>query len=256
MTPAELFDLSGRTALVTGASRGIGRTMARTLADAGAEVILAARSGPALEEVAAGITAKGGRARALILDVCDETAVTASLASLRDVGSAPNILVNNAGIIERTPLAESQTDAWRNVVDTNLVAPYVLAREAARGMVAAGFGRIVNIASIMALHGKRNAHAYVSTKHAIAGLTKALAAELGPSGVTTNAICPGYIRTEINVALQTDPAFNASVSTRTPVGRWGETSDLATALLFLCAPASAYVNGHLLVVDGGFTVTH
>lgn len=256
MTPADLFDLSGRTALVTGASRGIGKSMAEVLADAGAEVILAARSGGPLEDAAAELVARGGKAHALVLDVCDEAAVVRALARLRKDGLVPDILVNNAGIIDRSPLAESRTATWRNVVETNLVAPYVLAREVARGMVCDKFGRIINIASIMALHGKRNAHAYGATKHAIAGLTKALAAELGPAGVTANAICPGYIRTEINVPLQIDPAFDAMIRSRTPVGRWGETGDLATALLFLCAPASAYVNGHLLVVDGGFTTSH
>lgn len=256
MTPAELFDLSGRTALVTGASRGIGKALAGVLADAGAGVVLAARSLPALDEAAGSLRARGRQASTLALDVRDEAAVVDALARLRDLGRAPDILVNNAGIIDRSPLADSRTETWRGVVDTNLTAPYVLAREVARDMVAGGFGRIVNIASIMALHGKRNAHAYAATKHAIAGLTKALAAELGPAGVTANAICPGYVRTEINTSLQNDQAFDAMVRTRTPLGRWGETSDLATALLFLCAPASAYVNGHLLVVDGGFTVSH
>ena len=252
----QLFDLSGRTALITGASRGIGRMAAETLAAAGARVILTARSRDALVRLADGMNVEGREAIALPLDITDEEAVLAAIARLEADGLAPDILVNNGGVIDGWPREGSQGASWRTVVETNLVAPYVLCREVSRTMRRRKWGRIVNIASILAIQGKKNAHAYSATKHGIAGLTRALAAELGGEGITANAICPGYIRTEINVSLQEDARFSAMVEARVPAGRWGETGDLAGPLLFLCSEASAFVNGHLLVVDGGMTATH
>lgn len=254
--PSELFSLRGRTALVTGASRGIGRMVAETLAAAGARVILTARSHDALARLADSMNANGQEAVALALDITDEKAVLEAFRRLGDSGMAPDILVNNAGIINRSPFAGSNTPDWRAVVETNLIAPYILCREASSAMRARKWGRIVNIASILAIQGKKNAHAYTATKHGVAGLTRALAAELGAEGVTANAICPGYIRTEINLSLQQDAAFSAKVVSQVPAGRWGETRDLVGPLLFLCSDASAFVNGHLLVVDGGMTATH
>jgi gluconate 5-dehydrogenase len=252
----ELFSLSGHVALVTGASRGIGRKCAEVLALAGAHVVMAARDAKALEAARDEIIAVGGNATALPLDVTDELSVAAAFEGMNRRGVVPDILVNNAGVIDRAPLPESTTQAWREVIEINLTAPYVISRIASVGMRRQGWGRIINVGSILSLQGKPRAHSYTATKHAIAGLTRSLCSELGRDGILVNAICPGYIRTELNCSLQEDRDFSNMVESRVPVGRWGETKDLAGPVLFLASPACDYVNGHLLVVDGGMTVTH
>lgn len=256
VSPAELFRLDGRVALVTGASRGIGLSCAAVLASAGAHVVMVARDAANLEAARDGIAAQGGSAEAVTFDVTDEAAIRDAVAALDARGRSPNILVNNAGRIDRASLADSTTEDWRGVVETNLTGPYVLARTVSGAMQRRKWGRIVNIASILAMHGKPNAHSYTATKHAISGLTRSLCAELGKDGVLVNAICPGYIRTEFNKVLQEDPAFSDMVLSRVPLRRWGEPADLAGPLLLLASNASSYVNGHLFVVDGGLTATH
>ena len=250
------FSLITRRALVTGAAKGIGKAIATGLHRAGAEVILSGRDHEALVRVAQEISPDGRGVTTVCLDVTDETAVRRCFEAFRSNKCIPDILINNAGIIDRSTLAQSQTDQWRAVLETNLVAAYRLSREAAVGMVERKFGRIINIASILALQGKARAHAYTASKHGLAGLTKALAAELGCEGVTVNAICPGYVRADINQPLQDDPAFDAKIKESTPVGRWGLPQDISGPAVFLASDASAYVTGHLLVVDGGMTATH
>ena len=247
------IDLSGKTALVTGSTRGIGAGIAEGLAAHGAHVIVNGRGAEAVQAKAAALEAAGYSASAAAFDVGERAATGAAVDRLLSQHGRIDILVNNAGIIHRAELAAFSDADWRRVTAVNLDGCFALARDLSPGMVAAGWGRIVNVGSIMAHVARPSIPAYVSSKHAIAGLTKALAVELGPKGITCNALSPGYIDTELNAPLIADAAFDAMVRTRTPVGRWGEVSEIAGAALFLCSDAAAYVNGISLVVDGGMT---
>ena len=250
-----LFSLEGRVALITGASRGLGKEIAKAMAEAGAHVVLTARSEDALNENAEAIRSAGGTASVVRLDVTDESAVVDAVAkTVADAGRL-DILVNNAGRAHRAPILEADSADWDAVVQTNLTSFFTLSREAARPMVENGWGRIINIGSIMSQIARPGVSAYVATKHAVAGLTKALAVELGPKGVTANAIGPGYFRTELTEPLQHDPEFSRMIETRCPVGRWGEAAELGGVAVFLASDAAAYINGHLLIVDGGLTIS-
>ncbi len=249
----EMFSLAGKIALVTGASRGLGLAMARALAEAGATLVLNGRVAETLAPRVDEFAAAGLTASAEAFDVADETAACAAVARIAETHGRIDILLNNAGIVSRHPTGELETAEWQRVIDVNLTACFVLAREAGRVMPTGG--RIINLASVMSLLGRARTPAYVASKHALAGLTRAMADEMGPRGITVNAICPGYFRTDITAELQDDPNFSAYVAQRTPVGRWGEPEELAGAAVFLASPAAGYVNGHLLVVDGGLTAT-
>ncbi|QQS12038.1 MAG: SDR family oxidoreductase [Rhodospirillales bacterium] len=241
-----------RVALVTGASRGLGRDFAETLAGAGATVVCAARTAPDLDATVAAIAAAGGRAEALLLDVADEAAVVAAVAGIIARHGGLDVLVNNAGITHRQKVVDTARADWQRVLDTDLTAPFLLAREAGRHMAARGRGRIVNIASVLGILGRESVAAYVACKHGLIGLTKTLAVELGPE-VTVNCIAPGYIRTEFNVVLQENRAFSAMLEQRTASHRWGRPEDLRGALLLLASDAGAYLTGQSIVVDGGLT---
>ena len=248
-----LFSLAERVALVTGASRGLGFEMARALAGAGAHVILNGRNPETLAERVRALEAEGLSASAAAFDVTDEAAGAAAIADIAAAHGRLDILVNNAGIIHRAPIAEFAVADWRRVIETNLTACYALSRAAARVMVPRGAGRIILNASVLARVARPTVVAYVAAKTGLAGLTRALAVELGPAGVTCNAIAPGYFATEINADLKADPEFDAFVRARTPLGRWGDPPELGGIAVFLASDAAAYVNGHLLVVDGGMS---
>lgn len=249
-----LFDLSGQVALITGASRGFGLEFAKLFAEAGATVIINGRH-PETLQTAAEIVRRHGAVDIAAFDVADIPAGEAAIDGIEKAYGKLDILVNNAGINIRKPLGDLTLDDWRTVVEVDLTAAFALARRAALGMAKRGYGRIINIGSVLSVKGRANIPAYTAAKHGILGLTKSFAAELGASGVTCNAIAPGYFETEINRELMENKAFVQFVNERTPLRRWGKPEELAGAALFLASPAASYVNGHLLAVDGGMTTT-
>lgn len=249
---ADLFSMKNRVVLLTGASRGLGRDMALALAGAGAAVLCAGRTVKELDQTVRAIVRKGGNAHAVPLDITDEADVVAKIGAIISRHRRIDALVNNAGIIHRQDIVATATPDFRKVIETNLISQFVVSREVGRHMLARKYGRIVNISSVLGVVGRASVAGYVSAKHGLIGLTKNLAAELGPH-VTANAIAPGYIRTELNVPLQQNKEFNAMLESRTAVGRWGKPEDLRGALLLLASDAGSYITGHTLVIDGGLS---
>ncbi|GAB4094859.1 SDR family oxidoreductase [Brachybacterium horti] len=248
------FDLSGRLALVTGSTRGIGRTLAEGLSAAGATVVVHGRSLEQTTAEAAAITAATGTpALATAFDVTDTAQIDAALTALEAEHGALDVLVNNAGIQRRAPLTEFTDEDWDDLVATNLSSAFKCARRAASGMIARGSGRIINIGSVQSQLARPSIAAYSATKGGIVMLTKGLTADLAPHGVQVNALAPGYFATELTAALVADEKFSAWVAGRTPAGRWGATEDLVGPLVFLASDAAAFVNGQTLYVDGGMT---
>jgi len=245
------FSLQGRTALVTGARRGIGAAIAAGYAAAGADLILLARDA-ALEDTLEAIKLNGGgAATGITADFADPAAVEAAATELvreRQV----DILVNNAGTIRRAPAAETTTADWQHVIDVNLNSTWAVTRPVGAAMAARGDGKIITIASLLSFQGGINVPAYTASKHAVAGLTKALANEWGASGVQVNAIAPGYISTDNTTDLRADVEREAAIRDRIPAGRWGRPEDLVGAAVFLASASADYVNGHVLAVDGGW----
>ena len=250
---SKLFSLEGRVALVTGASRGLGWAIAEAFAEHGAHVVLSSRDQAALEKRAAELEKCGHSAQARAFDATDRAAGAAAVAAVQAEHGRIDILVNNAGMVHRDTIAELADEDWDRVIETNLTAAFRLARDAARHMAARGHGRIINTASIMSLVARPGVASYVASKGGLAALTRALAVEFGPRGVTSNAIAPGYIVSDMTANLHDDPEFDSFVRTRTPLGRWGEAREIGAVALFLASDASSYVNGHLLVADGGLT---
>lgn len=245
--------LDGKVALITGATRGLGWAMARAMASSGAQVVINSRSVEDCEAKVAEVAAAGGQAYPLPFDASDVATCRKAVSEVIGRSGSLDILVNNAGTTHRLPLADFDEDKWQQVVDLNLTAAFALGRAAGLAMAERGWGRIINIASILALVGRPTIPAYVTTKHGLTGLTKALAVELGPRGVTVNAINPGYFATEFNAPLIADETFDTMVKTRTPVGRWGDPEELAGAAVFLASDAAGYINGTSLTIDGGMT---
>lgn len=248
---AKLFDLTGRTALVTGSSRGLGQAMAQGLAEAGAAVVLNGADEGRLAAAVAAMQAAGHVAHAARFDVTDEAAVTAAFADLDAQGIAVDILVNNAGIQFRRAMLELDTADWRRVIDVNLTSAFVVGREAARRMVPRGRGKIVNVGSLTSELARATVAPYTVAKGGIKMLTRAMAAEWSPHGIQANAIGPGYMLTDMNAALVADPAFDAWVKGRTPARRWGRPEELAGTCVYLASAASDYVSGQIIYVDGG-----
>jgi len=247
----DLFRLDGRVALVTGASRGLGASMATALAEAGAKVALAARSD--LKTTAAHIRAQGGDCEAFPTDLADRKAPAHLVEAVAKHFGQIDILVNNAGIIRRANFLEFSEQDWDDVMDVNLRSVFVLSREFAKRVAERkARGHIVNIASMLSFQGGIRVPAYTAAKSALAGLTKAMANELAPLGINVNAIAPGYMATDNTTALRADAARNRAILDRIPAGRWGEADDLKGAVVFLASEASAYVHGITLPVDGGW----
>jgi 2-deoxy-D-gluconate 3-dehydrogenase len=247
------FSLEGRLAVVTGARRGIGLAIADALAAAGADVVAVSAQ---IERDEGGvrerIEAHGRQAWTFGADLADRDACDELLARLHALARPIDILVNNAGTIYRAPAADHPDEAWDEVLEINLSAPFRLARAVGAGMAQRGQGKIVFTASLLSFQGGITVPGYTASKHAIAGVTKALANEWAPRGINVNAIAPGYIATDNTQALQDDPERSRAILERIPAGRWGRPDDLAGAAVFLASPASDYVNGTVLVVDGGW----
>jgi gluconate 5-dehydrogenase len=253
---SSLFDIRGHTALVTGSSRGIGRALAQGLLEAGCSVVLHGQDRDRLRAAAAELAPAAERAGAALhrvpFDVTDSDAVSAGVEeALALVSGRLDVLVNNVGVQHRTPLLDLPEETWRRLLDTNVTSAYLVGRAVARTMVARGSGKIINVASVQSRLARPGIAAYAATKGALKMLTQGMCAEWAPAGVQVNALAPGYIETELTGPLVADPEFSAWVRRRTPAGRWGRPEDLVGALLFLAAPASDFVNGQTLYVDGG-----
>ena len=246
-----LFDLTGQTALVTGSSRGLGRAMAQGLAEAGAAIVLNGVDAGRLKAAAAEMRAEGFTVHEAAFDVTDEDAIKAAFAKLDAEGVAVDILVNNAGIQLRKPMVELTSDEWRKVIETNLTSAFIIGREAAKRMIPRGRGKVINIGSLTSELARATVTPYTVAKGGIKMLTRGMAAEWGEHGIQANAIGPGYMITDMNQALIDNPAFDAWVKARTPARRWGRPDELISTVVYLAAPASSYVNGQLIFVDGG-----
>ena len=251
----KLFDLSGRTALITGSSKGIGFALARALASAGARVVLNARHGPALEQARADLSAEGFQVDAASFDVTDAAAVQAGVARIEAEVGPIDILVNNAGMQHRGTFAEFPIEAWHKITTTNIDSVFLVGQAVAQRMIPRGAGKIINVCSVQSELGRPGIAPYAATKGAVKMLTKGMAIDLGRHGIQVNGLGPGYFKTELTQSLVADEAFTAWLGGRTPAGRWGEVHELGGAVVFLASDGSSFVNGHILYVDGGITAS-
>ena len=248
-----LFDLTGRTALITGSTRGIGFALAQGLAEAGAAVILNSRQQDAVTQAVARLQALGLNARGAVFDVADPAGVDAAFEGFDREGLAIDILINNAGIQHRQPMLELSLDDWNRVINTNLTAAFMVGRAAARRMVDRGHGgKIINIGSLTSEAGRATVAPYTVAKGGIKMLSKAMAAEWAQFNIQANSIGPGYILTDMNEALVNNPSFDAWVKSSNPAQRWGRPEELVGTAIFLASGASSYVNGQIIYVDGGW----
>ncbi|RAX17759.1 SDR family NAD(P)-dependent oxidoreductase [Pseudarthrobacter sp. AG30] len=253
---SSLFDLSDRVALVTGSSRGIGSSLARALADAGATVVLNGVNGERLKEAEAAMAADyaPGRVHSVAFDVTDGEAAGRSIAWIEERVGALEILVNNAGIQHRVPMLELDVADWERVISTDLTSAFLVGREAARRMIPRGRGKIINICSVQTDLARPTIAPYVAAKGGLRNLTRAMTAEWAGSGLQVNGIAPGYIHTEMTQNLVDDEQFNTWILGRTPARRWGTPKDLAGPVVWLASDGSDFVNGQTIFIDGGMTV--
>ena len=250
-----LFDLTGRVALVTGAYRGLGFSIARGLAQAGATVILNGRKPDELAKAAKALTDAQLKADVAVFDITDRDAIRAGVDAANATHGGIDILVNNAGIQRRAPLVDFSQKEWDEVIATNLTAPFVVSQAVLPGMIAKKRGKIIHIASLMSELARPTVVPYTAAKGGVRQLTRGMAVELAPMGIQVNAIAPGYFATEMNRALIDNAEFNAWVCKRTPAGRWGQPDELAGLAVFLASAASDYMTGQMLVMDGGMSVS-
>ena len=252
---SDLFSLSGKRALITGSSQGIGMALARGVAQAGAEVVLNGRDEEKLKAAATMLQEEGATVHALAFDVTDHDAVRAAVDGFEATHGVIDILVNNAGMQHRTPLEDFPADAFERLLQTNVASVFHVGQACARHMIKRGAGKIINIASVQTALARPGIAPYTTTKGAVGNLTKGMATDWAKYGLQCNAIAPGYFDTPLNAALVADPEFSAWLEKRTPAGRWGNVDELVGACVFLSSAASSFVNGHTLFVDGGITAS-
>jgi gluconate 5-dehydrogenase len=250
------FSLSGKVALVTGAARGLGRAMAISLAEAGAHALVNGRDAGRLAPVVEGLRQRGLLASPLVFDVADEAACAAAFDTIaRDFGRL-DILVSNVGFRNRRPIGELHRADMRHMLEVNVTAPFGLAKAAAAMMLPRRQGRLIFVTSVAGPLSRSGDAAYTASKGGLAALTRSLAVEFGPQGITANAVAPGFFATETNAALVADPAMQAFLERRVPLRRWGSPAEIGGAVVFLASDAASYVNGHVLTVDGGFSSSY
>lgn len=251
----KIFDLTGKVALITGSSQGIGFALAEGLAEAGAKIILNGRDEKKLITAKKKLQQKYEDISYLSFDVTDYSSVERKIAQYFDQNSGIDILVNNAGMQHRAPLEDFPADKFELLMKTNVSSVFNVGQAVAKRMIKKGQGKIINIASVQTALARPGIAPYTATKGAVANLTKGMATDWAPKGLQVNAIAPGYFNTPLNAALVADPDFSAWLKKRTPTGRWGEVNELVGACIFLAAPSSSFINGQTIFVDGGITAS-
>lgn len=250
-----LFDLTGKIALITGSSQGIGLALARGLAEHGATIILNGRDEAKLDSAKKQLSADGFTVHAVAFDATDHASVAAGIEKIEAEIGAIDILINNAGMQHRSPLEDFPVDKWQQLLTTNISSVFYVGQAVARHMIARGHGKIINIASVQSELARPGIAPYTATKGAVKNLTKGMSTDWAKHGLQVNAIAPGYFKTPLNQALVDNPEFSAWLEKRTPAARWGNVDELVGAAVFLSGKGSSFVNGHTLYVDGGITIS-
>ncbi|MEM7636850.1 MAG: SDR family oxidoreductase [Pseudomonadota bacterium] len=253
MNVQDLFGLSGKRALITGSSKGIGYALASGLSGAGADIVINGRDAARLDQAAAALRQAGASVTTAVFDVTDPQAVRAGVAKVEAEAGAIDILINNAGMQHRTALEDFPDDAWDTLMRTNLNSVFNVGKAVAKHMIARKHGKIINICSVQTALARPGIAPYVASKGAVANLTKGMCTDWAQHGLQVNGLAPGYFETELTEALVADKEFSAWLSNRTPAGRWGKVEELVGAAVFLSSDSASFVNGHILYVDGGIT---